>query len=590
MRRNTSLAAVAALVLLGLADPGRTARGQAIGPGFELERAGRYADAASVYLTTVRSDPANLPALLGLERALFILNRMPELLPLVQNARARLPDSPALRSLELRVYAALNQLDSLETIARRWAAAAPESEAPYREWGQALADRRQWDEARRAFLIGRRTLGGDGTLALELAQLEQRAGNWDAAAVEWGRAVTRSADVGPNAASQLVDAPVALHDRVARVLTAPAPATSVRARRLGAEVLLTWGQPSSAWVAMESTLGSRAGDSEAPDALRRFADLAGVLTMPEGHRVRGLALTRWAELEGVPWQEASRARAEAVRELLDGGDKAGARRVLEGLTTDSAAPAEGHAVAEAALLQVLIADGQLDVAEERLSAARTTLSADDRASLRLALSKARVARGELDRAEAALGNDSSVTGVAQRGWISLYRGNLKAAMEAFRLAGPYAADRAAATERTAMMAMLQRIQQESSPELGAALLTLARGDSVGAIAALRRAAARLPEQGGRVEVLLLAGQVAAQKGGDQEPTATALFDEIVRAGGEGAAPAAAELEWARLLVRRGENAAAIPHLEHLILTYPNSAFVPEARRVLERAKGAIPKS
>jgi len=163
-------------------------------------------------------------------------------------------------------------------------------------------------------------------------------------------------------------------------------------------------------------------------------------------------------------------------------------------------------------------------------------------------------------------------------------------MESFRAAGPYALDRAAATDRTAMMAMLQRIQEESSPELGAALLTLARGDSVAAIAALRRAAARLPEQGGRLEVLLLAGQVAAQKSGDQEPTAIALFDEIVRAGGEGAAPPAAELEWARLLVRDGRSAEAIPHLEHLILTYPNSAFIPEARRVLERAKGAIPKS
>jgi tetratricopeptide (TPR) repeat protein len=189
-----------------------------------------------------------------------------------------------------------------------------------------------------------------------------------------------------------------------------------------------------------------------------------------------------------------------------------------------------------------------------------------------------------------LGDDSSVAAVAQRGWIELYRGKLKSAMEAFRIAGPYASDRAAATERTAMMAMLQRIQQESSPELGAALLTLARGDSVAATAALRRAAARLPEQGGRVEVLLLAGQVAAQKGGDQDPIAIALFDEIVRVGGEGAAPPAAELEWSRLLVRNGRSAEAIPHLEHLILTYPNSAFVPEARRVLERAKGAIPKS
>src|SRR3989441_7372271 len=571
MRRSIKLALglIVALPALGQA--------QAIGPGFELERSGRYADAASIYFTTVRSDPTNIPALLGLERTLFVLNRMSELLPLVQNARARQPDSPALRSLELRVYAALNEPDSLEAIARRWAASAPQSEAPYREWGLALADRRMWDEARHAFLTGRRILGDDGTLALELAELEQRAGNWEASAAEWARAVTRSPDVGPNAASQLADAPAPLHDRVARVLTGPG--VSARARRLGAELLLTWGQPTEAWAAIQPTLVLP--DSEAPAALRRFAELAGGLTTPEGHRVRGLALTRWADM--VPWSLGARARAEAVRELLDGGDKVAARRVLE-------AHSDSNGIAQAALIQLLIADNQLDIAEERLAAAPTTLTAEDRASLRLALAKARVSRGELDRAAAALDDDSSVVAIAQRGWIALYRGDLKSAMEAFRAAGPYASDRAAATDRTAMMAMLQRIQEEASPELGAALPTLARGDSVAAIAALRRAAARLPEQGGRLEVLLLAGQVAGQKGGDQEPTAIALFDEIVRAGGEGAAPAAAELDWARLLVRRGQSVEAIPHLEHLILTYPNSAFVPEARRVLERAKGAIPKS
>jgi tetratricopeptide (TPR) repeat protein len=285
----------------------------------------------------------------------------------------------------------------------------------------------------------------------------------------------------------------------------------------------------------------------------------------------------------MPGSSGGRARAEAVRELLDGGDKAAARRVLE-------AHSDSNGIAQAALIQLLIADNQLDLAEERLSTTSTAITADDRAALRLTLARARIGRGELDRATAALGDDSSVAAVAQRGWIELYRGNLKNAMEAFRVAGPYATDRAAATDRTAMMPMLQRIQEESSPELGAALLTLARGDSVTAVAALRRAAARLPEQGGRLEVLLLAGQVAAQRGAEQEATAIALFDEIVRAGGEGAAPPAAELEWARLLVRNGRSGEAIPHLEHLILTYPNSAFVPEARRVLERAKGAIPKS
>ena len=472
------------------------ARAQAIGPGFELERSGRYVDAASVYFTTIRSDPTNIPALLGLERTLFVLSRMSELLPLVQNARARQPESPALRSLELRVYAALNEPDSLEAIARRWAASAPQSEAPYREWGLALADRRMWDEARRAFLVGRRALGGDGTLAIELAELEQRVGNWDASATEWGRAVTRLPDVEPNAASQLADAPAPMHDRVARALTAPG--ASVRARRLASEVLITWGQPNEAWAAMEPTLAP--ADTEAPTVLRRFVDLAGALTTPDGHRVRGLALARWADM--MPGSTGGRARAEAVRELLDGGDKAAARRVLE-------AHADSNGIAQAALIHLLIADNQLDIAEERLSAPATAITADDRATLRLALARARVGRGELDRAAAALGDDSSVAAIAQRGWVELYRGNLKNAMEAFRLAGPYALDRAAATDRTAMMALLQRIQQESSPDLGAALLTLARGDSVAAIAALRRAAARLPEQGGRLEVLLIAGQVAA---------------------------------------------------------------------------------
>jgi len=587
MKRSLSLA-----LALALTAPA-AARGQAIGQGFELERAGRYADAANVYLTTVRADAANLPALLGLERVLYVLNRLPELLPLVQRARARVPESTALRGLELRVYAGLNQGDSLEAAARRWAAANPHSDAPYREWALALADRRVYDEARRVLLLGRRTLGGEGTLAIELAELEQRVGNWDASAREWARAMVRWPDIGPNASSQLAETPAAMHERVVRVLAAPDAAP--RVRRMGAELLLLWGQPIEGWALFEPTLSAPSGgpgDTEMQTSLRRFADLAGSLTTPAGHRVRGLALNRWADL--VPSPLAERARAEAVRELLEGGDRAAARRVLEALATDSAAPADAHAIAEGALIEVLIADGQLDVAERRL-ANSTTLTGEDRGNLRLALARARIARGELERAAAALGDDSSVAATAQRGWIALYRGDMKGAMESFRAAGPYAGDRSAATERTAMLALLQRIPEESSPELGAALLTLARGDSAGAIAALRRAAGRLPANSGsgRPDVLLIAAQVAARIGGGggaNEATATALFDEIVRGGGEGAAPAAAELEWARMLVRQGRGADAIPHLEHLILTYPGSAFVPEARRELERARGAIPKS
>jgi len=575
-----------ALACLVIATP---AFGQAIGQGFELERGGRYADAATVYLTTLRSDPANIPALLGLERVLPMLSRLRELLPLVQRARAQTPENGTLRGLELRVYAGMNEPDSMEAAARRWAAAAPRSEAPYREWALALADRRSFDEARRVLLLGRRTLGGaPATLAIELAEVEQRVENWEGAAREWGHAVAGAPELLPNASSQLADAPAPQRARVLAALT-PSDAAP-RTQRLAAELLLGWGQPAEGWRLFDQSM---AGEANAPSvetatALRRFADLAGAVATPAGHRVRGLALARWADLAPSPLAE--RARAEAVRELLDAGDRVAARAALERLAADSLAPADAKSMAEAALLEVLIADGQLDAAERRLAAQPGILGLDDRAALRMQLARARVVRGELDRAAALLRGDSSVAALAEQGWIALYRGDLRGATEAFRTAGPYAGERAAATERTAMLALVQQISADTLPELGAALLTLARGDSAAAIAALRRVASQLEAAGGRSDVLLLAGQVAARLGGLQDSTAAQLFEQAARQGGSGAAAPAAELEWARLLVRQGRAADAVQRLEHLILSYPGSAFVPEARRELERARGAIPRS
>src|SRR5258705_8057341 len=378
----------AALAFCLLAAP---AFGQAIGQGFELERGGRYRGGASVYLTPLRTDPANLPALLGLERVLPGLSRLPELLPLVQRAREQVPDNGTLRALERRVYAGLNEPDSLEAAARRWAAVVPRSDAPYRGWGLALSDRRMFDDARRVLLLGRRTLGGGAaTLAIELAELEQRLDNWEGAAREWGHAVAAAADMLPQASSQLSETPVPQRARVLAALTSADVAP--RAQRLAAELQLGWGQATEAWRLLEQSLAATAPSSETATALRRFADLAGAVATPAGHRVRGLALARWADL--VPSPLAERARAEAVRELLDGGDRVAARAALERLAADSLAPADAKSMAEAALLEILIADGQLDAAERRIAAQSNVLSGADRESLRLHPPPGRGGRGE----------------------------------------------------------------------------------------------------------------------------------------------------------------------------------------------------
>src|SRR3989449_7957391 len=164
----------------------RPARAQVIGEAVELERAGRQARAAVVYMAVLRGEPTNLAALLGLERVLPPLGRLPELLPLVRRALAADSTNRVFRALEVRTLATLNEPDSAADAARRWIALAPGEEGPYREWALALADARRFDEARAVLVAGQRALAGGGgragALAVELADLAARRGDWEDAA------------------------------------------------------------------------------------------------------------------------------------------------------------------------------------------------------------------------------------------------------------------------------------------------------------------------------------------------------------------------------------------------------------------------
>ncbi|PYO76411.1 MAG: hypothetical protein DMD67_08620 [Gemmatimonadetes bacterium] len=541
---------------------------QAIGQGFELERAGRYDQAASVYFATLRAEPANVSALLGLERVLPPLNRLAELLPAVRRATVASPTNVALRGILLRTYVALNEPDSARAVALRWAAASPRDEAPYREWAIALEDAHRHADARAVLLAGRQALGRPGVYGIELAELSRLTGDWEGAAREWAAALPDAPAQLTNTASELGEAPEAERERITRVLTAAGPTgeRAILTGRLAAELLLDWGQAARAWTLFAPTVATPSSD--ALFALKRFADMAGARGTPDARRVRGLALARYGEM--APEPEAARAWADAARAFVDAGDRAAARDVLERVARDSSAPPDVQQLAQSAVVEALIDGGQLDEAARQL-ASDGRVSPDDRAGLSRRLARARLRAGDLDGAEAVLARDSSVEGLAVAGWIALYRGRLKRAQELFQAAGPYAGDRRDATERTEMLALLQQVPLDSFAELGAALLSVARGDSAGAVAALSRAANRLGPAGGRPDVLLVAGRIAGRLGPEQQRAALALFDEVVRTGGQGAAAPAAELEWARLLVRQGQTSDAIQHLEHLILSYPGSA-------------------
>jgi hypothetical protein len=130
------------------------------------------------------------------------------------------------------------------------------------------------------------------------------------------------------------------------------------------------------------------------------------------------------------------------------------------------------------------------------------------------------------------------------------------------------------------MSVLSRSKADSAPELGTAFSTLARGDSSGAAAAFTRAARELTD----AAPLLLAISARLRAALRDEPGAMALWRTIATEHATSAEAPEADLEWARVLRRQGAKAEAIARLEHLILTYPRSALVPQARREIEMAR------
>jgi hypothetical protein len=131
------------------------------------------------------------------------------------------------------------------------------------------------------------------------------------------------------------------------------------------------------------------------------------------------------------------------------------------------------------------------------------------------------------------------------------------------------------------------MEADTLERLGQALLRLEQGDTTRAVAELESVAGELAPAKGGAELRLLAGRLAAAQGD------AALAERLYRDAASREAPAtapAAELALAELMVRARRASEAVAQLEHLILTYPESALVPQARRTLDVARGAVPQT
>ena len=575
MRAAFTAFGLAALVTSGLAaqDPG-------MARAFELERRGNYSAAADAYRAVLASKPAEVAALLGLERALLPTGQSDDILPQVRAALALSPRSGAVYGVALRAYAAADAADSLRVVAERWAAVAPGDETPYREWGAAALARRDREGAAAAYRSGRAALHRPDALAAELAQLATQDGDFVVALREWVSAIRRFPGYRTSAVNGLVVAPDTLRPDLLKLL---ASESDLPARRLEADLRARWGDPRGALDALQAALPQQT--PAAVDALRGLLDQ---LRTQSGHDARvaqGLALELIAERSSEA--ERARLRLDAARAYTAAGERDAARRMLVGIANDDRAPGAVSAGASSTLVQVLIGEGKLDEAGRQLTAHKDDMAGDDYAALRRRLALGFVHAGDLARADSTVAGDSTVDGLALAGQLRLYHGDIAGAIQRFKAAGPFAGERDDATERTALLAMLQPIEADSLPELGSALLALARGDTAKAVEGLERVGAGLPPSGGGAELRLMAGRLAAA---DAKPAdAERLLKAAAAPDAPGTAPAA-ELALAELLVAQNRPQEAVAQLEHMILTYPASALVPQARRRLDEARGAVPKT
>jgi hypothetical protein len=570
------------LLLFSLALPQTAVAQQAtMQRAFELERRGNYGAAAEAYRGLLARAPGDVTALLGLERVLLPLNRSAEIVPQVRAALEVDSTSAVMYGVALRTWGVMDQPDSMRAIAERWARMAPRDEAPYREWGAAALAARHRDLALQAYRLGRERLGRDDVLAAELAQLAVSDGDYPTAAREWLLAVRQLPGYRVTAVATLGHAPVSKRLETLRIL---AGGLDFTARRLESELRVKWGDPMGGLTALEAGL-PLAPQGQVMDALRGLVDQLRMQRTRDALLAQGRALEMMASR--LPQSQASRTRLEAAQAYSSAGEPEAARRMLSGLAEDRSARGAVASGAASALLTVLMGEGKLDEAARRLGELRSQLSGEEYAELSHALVTAYIRKGDLDRADSLLGRDSTIDGFALAGRIKLYRGDLSGAVESFRQAGPYAGDRTEATRRTLLLALLQPIETDTLARLGQALLRLEQGDTTRAVAELESVAGELAPAKGGAELRLLAGRLAAATGD------AALAERLYRDAASKEAPAtapAAELALAELMLDGRRTAEAVAQLEHLILTYPESALVPQARRALDVARGAVPQT
>jgi tetratricopeptide (TPR) repeat protein len=471
------------------------------------------------------------------------------------------PTERILRSIQLRTLHSLGRDKEEMEAFNAWVAAAPTDMAPYKEYANQLLMDSRAARADSVLQRGIAALGSKG-FTLEMAQLHVSKGNWGAGAALWREAILTERYLDQAAVFSLGMAPFSMRDSV-RTELAKAPMSAQAKKALGV-LEQQWGNAREGW----RILGSLTIADSAYDHWSDFAAEAERLGawIPARDAYQRMATVR-PEV-GIFLKAASAAVA--------GGEPATALPIL--------AAARGKADAATLRTKILPLEvraltylGRAGDAEALVAREGQGVDAVTQRVFAGQLAWGWVRAGEIEKARKALGTASADDNEEVTGWIALFEGDFVKARAGLRRPTDATPDVVTA------MAMLGRTKSDTGRVAGSAFLALARGDTIGAAQRLERAADELHEAGSLL--LGFAARLWSQKKNDGQ--AIALWSRIVKDFPLAPEAAESDLEWARTLRRKGDRNGATERFEHLILSYPNSALVPQARRELEALRSGV---
>ena len=550
-------------VQTGSAQGGGT-ESAALSRALDLEGTGKCKEAIPLFrqALTGSDDPAG--ALFGLERCVAEAGNPDTLLFVIDSVLTKRPRDPVARTIQLRTLTNTHRAEAARLAFQHWVNAVPGEATPFREYARLLLDAGLTRAADTVLTFAMQRLGGGRQVAAELAELKGALGMWEASASNWRQAMTYAPYLEASAIFVLGGANGVARDTIRGILAADPKDLSVR--RILAGLEMRWTSAREAWNALSMLMPT----DSVVEAWMQFA--------ADAEERESWLVARDAYAAALAKRRQASLVVRVATAALLGGEPASALAWADSLAVwrDSSQAGTIALVRLRALGQL----GRAAAADSLLEARGRTLDPVTRGDAVRAVAWAWVRMGDVPRARATLARGGEESDERSAAWMALYEGDLKTARTGLR--------RLDEVTRDAILALsvLARTRAEKSDGIGRSFLALARTDTAAAAKEFEATAKDVVD----ASPLLLAIAARLYRSTSDSAKSEVIWDSLIKTHGQSPEAAEADLEWAKVLRRHGNGAAAIARLEHLILSYPQSALVPQARRELEMAKGTIPPS